>query len=355
MPAPDGRISKVFYVWWLRVGCFAVRKVLAALTVLRRGFGDPTTILVDQLTPEQIAAEAALRAPAANLSEVRRIVVVVPFRDRWDLTKTCLETLRRQEIGGLAVTVALVDNGSVEEATLTGIRETMTAPKREGLDFRLFRLEMPFNFSKLNNVAVERCADVDAHYVLLLNNDIEMTSTDGLQKFAKLLETNPQVGAVGCTLLYPDGRIQHSFVAPGVKIVGAHPLKFMPFQPAYRWFERPRAVAGLTGAVLMVRASCYRSVGGLQEDLPTSYQDVDFCLKVLAQGFFLVTMPDVVMVHHESASRKKDLPAAEIAWMYQRWGDYLTANPYYSTRLSRWSEAPVYSFGEGKYPWQRFI
>jgi len=341
--------------WYFRLYSYALRRLLALLTTIRRGLeDDPTRILLDHLTPDQRAAEATIQPPLPAFDGRLRLLVIVPFRDRWDLTKVCLEKLIGQDFTGLDTTVVLVDNGSVEEATRLGVDGFLSRPLALGLKFRHLRLDIPFNFSRLNNLAVAHCANLCPNYILMLNNDVEIGAVDSLQRLVRFIAANPRVSAVGCTLLFPDGRIQHSFLAPGVKIVGAHPLKFLPYRANYAWFERPRVVPGITGAVFLIRAAHFQNVGGLEEALPTAYQDVDLSLKLLKCGSFLVTLPDIVMIHHETATRKPDLSSTEAAWMYAKWGRYLTENPYYPACLSRWSEAPVYTIGEGAFPWWRF-
>ena len=93
-----------------------------------------------------------------------KVSIVICTRDRADLLASCVDsiiersTYRNYE-------VLIVDNGSTEEATF---RLFNRLPSER---FRILRDESAFNFSALNNRAVQAA---DGEYICLLNNDIEV-------------------------------------------------------------------------------------------------------------------------------------------------------------------------------------
>ncbi|HMO37369.1 MAG TPA: hypothetical protein PKA06_15125, partial [Gemmatales bacterium] len=65
-----------------------------------------------------------------------------------------------------------------------------------------------------------------------------------------------------------------------------------------------RDVSAVTAACLMIRRDLYRSIGGLDEvNLPTSYNDVDLCLRLVKSGYRCCMVPQARLLHHESVSR----------------------------------------------------
>jgi GT2 family glycosyltransferase len=338
--------------------------------------GDPSRLLVAHLSDAQ---KEALQSSPSFHSELPSAVVVIPFRDKWFLTKACLESLELQEaFRHLAavgkIRVMLVDNGSQEEATRLGLESYgARAP------FQILRVDEPFNFSRLNNLALKVACEVGTdvgtevesptaptssagkvasfapEVVLFLNNDVAFKEHDALGKLLAAPSSAPSVGAVGCTLLYENGRVQHLFLAPGVKIVGAHPLRGQPWAPMVAWRERPWPVAAVTGAALAVRVRDFLAVGGFDEALATAYQDLDLCLKLQKRGLVNWALGDVVLTHFETATRKASHQTHEVALMYSRWGRFLVENPYYAKEFSRWSESPAYARGEGPYPWREYL
>ncbi len=91
----------------------------------------------------------------------------------------------------------------------------------------------------------------------------------------------------------------------------------------------------------MIRASIYTEVGGLDEELQVTFNDIDFCLRVREAGYRNVWTPYAEMIHHESATRGHDTTPQKRAraeqenlLMKQRWGDLLGKDPAYSLNLS---------------------
>jgi hypothetical protein len=285
-----------------------------------------------------------------ELAEKRRLLIVIPFRDKWAMTETALASIEKQCIGNLEILVALVDNGSVEEATAKGIAR-WSGKSHAAVSYRALRYDMLFNFSKLNNLAVKECADFGAEFVLFLNNDVQILHPTALTEMCSFLVQHPRTGSVGCTLLYPDHSIQHLFIALGCKIVGAHPFKGMKYDPRNPWYVAPRPVGAATAAMLMMRINDFLTVGAFEERLPSCYQDVDLALKLQTLMKVNWVLPWITALHHETQTRDPIHSWDEVEYMDKSWGDLLTANPYFSTKISRWSERVVLTLGEGKYPW----
>ena len=282
------------------------------------------------------------------------LLIVVPFRDKWNYTYRCLTSFNHQDFNGMSVTVVLADNGSIEDKTRRGIEELKS---RTDLKYQIsyVRYNIPFNFSTLNNMAVNDHTYVQADFLLLLNNDIEFLERDSLVKMVSFISNNPECGALGCTLLYPDRKIQHLFISAGVIIVGAHPYKGKDYNPSEEWYSKPRVVGATTGAALLTSIQDYKDVNGLDEAIGSSYQDVDYCLKIQDIDKYVAVLPHVTLIHHESVSRATEPHWFEVSHMYKKWGNKLTKNDYFSTRFTRWSEQLALSLGEGGFPWQKLV
>ena len=108
------------------------------------------------------------------------ISIIIPFRDRAELTQTCVESIKKYGSDKIKHEIILIDNGSTETETLSWIK-SITAQK----NISSIRINEPFNFSRLNNKARSQC---QGNYLLFLNNDIEFRSE---QVFDQLLALSP--------------------------------------------------------------------------------------------------------------------------------------------------------------------
>jgi GT2 family glycosyltransferase len=227
----------------------------------------------------------------------RLVSVVIPSRDHPEVLAKCLETFRRKTSYPYYEWI-VVDNGSSEEN-----KKKMEELQRE-YGFSYLYAPMPFNFSKMCNLGVERAK---GDLILLLNDDMEIIEESWLERMAGQA-LQPHVGAVGAKLWYAGTEsIQHVGIT-NLPIGPSHKLITFADDRDY-YYGRNRVtydVIGVTGACLMVTREKYREVGGLDEEMAVAYNDVDFCFKLLEAGYFNVQRNDVVLYHHESLSRGLD-------------------------------------------------
>jgi GT2 family glycosyltransferase len=262
-----------------------------------------------------------------QLAKPGRVSIIIPTRDKVDLLRRCIDSIEeRTDYDDYEIII--VDNGSKRS-------ETAEYLKRCG--HRVIRDDNPFNFSGLNNLGA---ANSEGDYLLLLNNDTEVISTEWLSALLEQAQ-RPEVGAVGAKLLYPDGSIQHAGVVLGIGGVAAHShLSCAGDEGGY--FNFPNIIrdySAVTGACLMTRRALFDEMGGLNEvDLAESFNDVDYCLRLRRKGYLIVYTPFSILYHHESASRSKVVNDRENTYMLDKWGPEIARDPYYNPSLTRAAE-----------------
>jgi glycosyltransferase involved in cell wall biosynthesis len=274
------------------------------------------------------------------------VSLIIPTRDRVDILWKCIESIRSKTLYP-NWEMLVVDNQSEDAATLTYLEELASDPM-----LRIYRFDAPFNYSAINNFAVEKAR---GELVALLNNDVEVIEPDWLGEMVSHA-MRPEIGAVGAKLLYPDGRIQHTGVILGLGGLAAHAHRFFGKEaPGYSGHARLiRAYSAVTGACLVVRKSIYEQVGGLDAlNLKVAYNDVDLCLRIREAGYRNLYTPYAVLYHHESVSRGQEDTAEKQArfqseknYMRERWGTALDHDPYYNPNLTTASED--FTYAEGK-------
>ncbi len=263
-----------------------------------------------------------------------KVSVIIPTRDHGDDVNRCLESIF-ENAGYENFEVLLLDNGSTDPSSLA----TFESWRRREARVRVVRYDVPFNYSKINNFAVSQ---TDGTYVLLLNNDTEVISDDWMEAMVEQAQ-RPSVGAVGALLLYPDGTVQHGGVVVGLGGVAGHSHKYAASDAAGYFFtlRSINNVSAVTAACLMVRREIFDAVGGLDEGLSVAFNDVDFCLKVVAAGYRNVYLPHVQLYHFESKSRGHETTPekvarfqAEMLTMQRRWRTQTHVDPCYSPNLT---------------------
>lgn len=264
-----------------------------------------------------------------------RVRVIIPTHNGVELLQACIAALRSTApVDDLDIVV--IDHDSNDPALavyLAALGDSVTTRRYSG----------PFNFSRMNNLAVAG-EPPRGEFLLFLNNDVEAIEPGWLERL-RALANLPDVGAVGATLLYPDGRIQHAGVIVGPGGYAEHAFKFTPYHsagarnPGYNCgLTATREWSAVTGACLMMRRDVFDSVGGFDENLPVGFNDTDLCLRLREKGLAVLNDGFSVLTHHESATRR---PTGEVrhpedaARFAQRWKLVIEAgDPFYSPLLS---------------------
>ncbi|WP_135465971.1 glycosyltransferase family 2 protein [Crenalkalicoccus roseus] len=297
-------------------------------------------------SPPAAALRPLLRRPwlldaaedGSALAEAR-ISVIVPTRNGAALLREALASLLGKAAAPQAIEPLVVDNGSDAPETLAFL-ETLRG--REG--HAVLRLDEPFNWSRLNNLAARQAR---GELLLFLNDDTRMLTAGWDRRLRRLL-AEPDVGAVGARLVYEDFTLQHAGVVFGTEGLAAHEGVGAPMEaegPGGRW-QRLRRVGAVTGAFLACRREVFERLGPFDEQaLGVTFNDVDFCLRLRAAGLAVLYAPEIALVHCESKSRglddldpaKQERAAFERRMLAERWGGAVLLDPGFNPHWSRWT------------------
>jgi GT2 family glycosyltransferase len=199
-----------------------------------------------------------------------------------------------------------------------------------GLGARIIFSKGRFNFAANVNLAVRQAQGT---HLLLLNDDTEVITSDWIESMLEYSQ-QPNIGAVGATLLFPHGRLQH---------VGLHILNGMPLHafygypadhPGYFGNHRvPRNYCAVTAACMMTRRELFEEVGGLDPVFPLNFNDVDYCLRVLRTGRRVVSTSYARLYHHEAIT-KRGINQDELRTFQDRWGKVFPHDPFYNPNFA---------------------
>lgn len=260
------------------------------------------------------------------------VSIIIPSKDHIDDLKKCLKSIR-DKTKNTNYEIIIVENNSEEEKTFSYYDKINNKD-----NIKVVKWEKEFNFSAINNFGVKYAK---GEFILLLNNDVEIINKDWLNEML-MLATQQDVGAVGAKLYFDDDTIQHAGVIMGIGGVAGHSHKYFK-RDSFGYFGRLKVVQNLsavTAACLIIKKSIYEEVDGLDETFKVAFNDVDFCMKVLAKGYHNIFTPYAQLYHYESKSRgledteeKIKRFNSEIMRFKDKWGLWME-DPYYNVNLS---------------------
>jgi GT2 family glycosyltransferase len=265
--------------------------------------------------------------PITTNADPLDVAVIIPTRDRPDLLRACLDGLTRTS--PRAQEIVLVDHVTKDAEALSLLENA----RRAGAI--VVRADGPFNFPKLIRLGFEASS---ASVLCLLNNDVTPIDTDWLAAL-HVDASRDDIGVVAPMLLFPNRAIQHMGITVNRAIGLRHLCERMLLNhpdPAHLLRAR-RSVSAVTGACFMTRRSVFDALNGLDEQFPSDFNDVDYCLRCWAQGWKVILNPDIRLTHQESATRasvREDRRVGEDV-MLARHADYPPLDPYQSPRMER--------------------
>lgn len=225
--------------------------------------------------------------------------VVIPLLQGGLYIRDCLQSLQQQSE---QPAIIVVNNGSNDDGP--------DIVRREFPDVTLLDFARPLGFAGAVNAGI-RAALTTAEppdVVITLNQDTVVDP--GWLAAMMSAFADPAVGLAGCLARFPDGQIQH---AGGTLI---EPL----------WYGRnrhslddPAPIHYLAGLALGMRVSMLDQIGLFDEGFfPAYYEDVDLCLRALAQGWRIELVPAATLIHHEGALQQTS-PRHTSMLERQRW------------------------------------
>lgn len=153
--------------------------------------------------------------------------------------------------------------------------------------------------------------------------------------------TRPGVGAVGAKILYPDDTLHHVGITLGMGGIAGYPFQRLP-RKALGYFGRAQLVccySAVSGKCLLVQKKIADRVGGYhQKQVPSDWQDVDFCLRIGKAGYRNLFTPWAEFRRHTAPpgipGPMTQTSPADMAAMKHRWGALLQNDPFYNLNLS---------------------
>lgn len=286
------------------------------------------------VAPGQVPGTWSVRYPVEGEPLVS---IVIPSKNSYDVVRRCVESIYATT-AYRSFEVVLVDTGSDDPEVLAWYEETADLHD----SFRVVEWpQQPFSYAMSCNAGA---AAASGEILVMLNNDTEVLDPFWLEVLVGEAQ-RPEVGVVGCLLLYPDRlTVQHAGISLGIKTAAGNTLaglrldgRLSRMQRLMLWTRRD--TSAVTAACIALRRAVYEEVSGFDPEFRITFNDVDLCLRIGDLGYRVVYTPDVRLLHHES---KSIAPSRDWTELYaardllgSRWGALVADDPHLNRHLAR--------------------
>ncbi len=239
-----------------------------------------------------VAGAAAPRSGAYDAD-----VIILAF-DRPTETADAIRSALAQT--GLSRHVTILDQGSTEQ-NLAWLQIIVAGR----FDATLLRSDRNLGVAEGRNQAA---AFGHGRIIVGLDNDAEFATHDTLAGMAAALDAEPDLAAIGCRILnFGTGRDDMTS--------WGYPRSLLP-QAGGNFLATT-----FVGAGHAIRREAWNAAGGYDPGLFFCWEEYDFCLRAIAQGWRVRYRGDLIVRHKMSAEHR-------VAWSGDRWFQYVRNRLY---------------------------
>ncbi len=227
-------------------------------------------------------------------------IIIVSFNTE-KLLKQSLNSVKKSETK-YSFEIIVVDNASQDTST--------EMVEKEFPEVLLIKNKKNLGFAKANNIGIKKA---NGRYILLLNPDTIMQNNT-LEVMIDFMDKNQRVGAATCKIELADGSLDQAchrgfptvwnsfsyFIGlerlfPKIKLFSGYSLSYLPK-------SRTHEIDSGCGAFLIVRKKAGNEVNWLDEDYFWYGEDLDFCYRLKEDGWQIMFVPMVKIIHYKGAA-----------------------------------------------------
>ena len=220
------------------------------------------------------------------MTRTPRVILLILTWNRRDDVLRCVASLSRLTYPNCLPVV--IDNASVDS--------TVAALRAGYPDLTIIQNTHNLGYAGGNNVGIRWALEHGADYVLIINNDTEVTP-DMVTELVRVAASDPTIGVVGCRNILMDDPM-HLWGAYGELTYGPFVVRTagegMPDGP--QW-QVVKDVDWVIGNGYLWRRAALERVGLLDESFFAYHEDVDWCLRARAAGVRVVYAGTAAIVH----------------------------------------------------------
>jgi len=216
-------------------------------------------------------------------------IITVNYNGK-NILKKCLESIKNKTLYE-NYEILVVDNNSTD-GSIKMLQKFFP-------EIKLIQNPKNYGFSKGNNIGIRETLKHRTDYILLLNNDTEVTE-NWLKSMIKISDNDKRIGIVGPKLILPNESTQKNCYSYKYGLT----KKFAP--------NKTQDVDCVSGACMLIKNCVIQKIGLLDEGFnPLYFEDIDYCFRVKKSGFRIVYTTKSKVYHHKGATTRK------VDWSYE--------------------------------------
>ena len=246
-----------------------------------------------------------------KMQKVDISIIILNFNAK-NFVIDCLHSIEKADWGVYKQEIIVVDNNSTDGSvqSIKNLIIEFSARGGPAYGWQLIENHENVGFSKGNNDGVPYA---NGRYVLFLNPDT-VVNKNTFSHMIAYMDANRNVGAATCKLKLADGHIDEvthrGFPTPwnafchfsGLEKIFPHSRLFSGYSLGYLSNQVVHEIDALSGAFMMVRREVGEKTNWWDEDYFWYGEDLDFCYRIKKEGFAIMYVPTVSILHYRGIS-----------------------------------------------------
>ena len=221
------------------------------------------------------------------------IAVILVNWKKYNLTSKCIDSLNKSNYKNFKI--ILVDN-EYSEKSLIDLRN-------KHKELIVFKEKNNLGFAGGNNIGIRYALENDYDYIMLLNNDTEVTE-NFILPLVERIEKDHSLGAVQPLILNfsnksiiwnAGGKLNKFLGLTSTRLNNNKLNSSIVFNDFTDW---------ISGCGILIKSEIVKKIGLLDEKFFTYYEDVDWSLRMKNLGYDLGFVKESIIYHHGSSSSK---------------------------------------------------
>jgi GT2 family glycosyltransferase len=221
------------------------------------------------------------------------IAVILVNWKKYNLTSNCIDSLNKSNYKNFKI--ILVDNEYSEKSLIE--------LKNKYKELIVFKEKNNLGFAGGNNIGIRYALENDYDYIMLLNNDTEVTE-NFILPLVERIEKDHSLGAVqplilnflNKSIIWNAGGKLNKFLGITLTRLNSNKLNSsIVFDDFTDW---------ISGCCILIKSEIVKKIGLLDEKFFTYYEDIDWSLRMKSLGYDLGFVKESIIYHHGLSSSK---------------------------------------------------
>jgi len=233
----------------------------------------------------------------------KTLSIIIPHLNLKDILDECINSIYRYT-KGIYFEIIVIDNNSIDGSS------EMLKKKYPHVQIIRNSINLGFNCAVNQGIKISQ-----SQYILIYNNDAILVE-NSFATMIELIDSDIQIGAVGCKLIYPDGTLQYSSYSFPTFYTELWDTFFLDklFKKSrlfgkYRmsWWDHSeiKNVDWVAGTVLLAKKEIIEHVGCFNESSLGGAADMEFCYRLRDLGLKIIYTPFTKIIHYASLTTSK--------------------------------------------------